>query len=346
MSVIFRATTPLTHLTTIITCIGMLCVGSPFAKASDAAAREILRIGTGGAAGTYFPIGSLIATAVNKDAQTQQTDQVNEPALLMVAQRSTGSQANLSDLRKGRLEAALAQADVVHWAYNAAGPFSGMTAVKDLRMVATLYSESIHLVVHKNSGIKSIADLAGRRVSVDEPGSGTRLNVPYILDAYGMDASQLQTVFLKPVDAMDRLRRNQLDAFFIVAGYPVSGIAALVEDAVANVLPISGPGVGALLKQFPFFTTHQIPADTYANAEAITTVAVPAQLIVNASLDEHLVYRITESLWHPETLSMLSNGHPRGKDVQFNLAIDGLSVPLHPGAERYYRNKAHAYFSQ
>ncbi len=319
---------------------------------SAATERILFRIGTGGDSGTYYPIGSLIAKALSNSSVAGTVSGtvsggsgVNN-RLLPFVQRSTGSQANLADISSGLLEAGLAQADVVHWAYNAAGPFSGALPQTNLRTVATLYSENVHLVVHRDSGISRISDLVGRLVSVDELGSGTRLNIPYILNAYGVDAGQLKTVFLKPIDAMDRLRKKQLDAFFIVSGYPVNGLAALVEEGVASVLPIAGPNVQSLLQQYPFFTVDSIPANTYADTAAVTTLAVPAQLMVDASLDDELVYQITEELWHPRTARLLAAGHPKGKDVRFDSAVNGLIAPLHPGAERYYRGKSHVFFTE
>jgi len=329
--------------TTAITQLALMLFMLNLIPVPSAAVERIpLRIGTGGDSGTYYPIGSLIAKAIT-DRQVASKDGVR---LLPVVQRSTGSQANIADIGNGLLEAGLAQADVVHWAYNAAGPFADTPPQTNLRTVATLYFENVHLVVHKDSGIRRVSDLAGRLVSVDELGSGTRLNVPYILDAYGMQVSQLKAVFLKPVDAMDRLRKNQLDAFFIVAGYPVNGLAALVEDGVASVLPISGPMIQPLLEQYPFFTVDRIPENTYAGSGAVTTLAVPAQLVVDASMDDDLIYRLTQELWHPNTAKLLTEGHVKGKDVRFESAVNGLSAPLHPGAEQFYREKSHAFFRQ
>lgn len=322
----------------------MVCLAFPLLAMAKSSERTLVRIGTGGDGGTYYPIGTLIAEAITE--HDQPALDTNSRGVLAVSQRSTGSQANIADIGDGLLEAGLAQADVVHWAYNAAGPFAGLTPNTNLRTVATLYFESVHLVVHRDSGIDQISDLAGRRVSVDELGSGTRLNIPYVLGAYGIDTSQMNTVYLKPVDAMDRLRRNKLDAFFIVAGYPIDGVAALVEDGIASILPIGGENIQPLLQQYPFFTIDRIPANTYADSAAVATLAVPAQLIVDASLADDLVYKITQRLWQPKSMALLTDGHPKGKDVRFDSAINGLSAPLHAGAERYYREKLHGYFEQ
>lgn len=302
------------------------------------------RIGTGGNAGTYFPIGSLIARGISGRAAVQNCEKCPRSEILALAQRSNGSAANVNDIGAGLLESGLSQADVVHWAYNGAGAFSGVEPISNLRTIATLYFESLHLVVHVDSGITEMSDLVGKRVSVDEVGSGTQLNVEYVLQSQGIEGEDLQTVYLKATDAIDRLRRQQLDAFFIVAGYPVAGVSELIENGIGRIVPIDSPDISALLREYPFFTIDEIPVNTYGNDEKVETLAVPAQLIVSADMDEDLVYQITALLWSEVTLNLLSQGHPKGREVKFSTALVGLSAPLHPGAERLYRERAHHYF--
>ena len=302
------------------------------------------RIGTGGNAGTYFPVGSLIAEGISGRTVLPHCEGCSSRYLLALAQRSSGSAANVEDIGAGLLEAGLSQADVVHWAYHGAGAFSDTPLIENLRTIATLYFESLHLVVRAESDINSVKDLIGKLVSVDEVGSGTQLNVQHVLRAHGIENSELQTVYLKATDAIDRLRREQLDAFFIVAGYPVAGVSQLIGDGVGRIVPVDSPELKILLKEYPFFTVGDIPADTYGNEYPVQTLAVPAQLIVNAELSEALVYKITELLWSPETLKLLSTGHPKGGEVSFNTALVGLSAPLHPGAARYYREHDHPHF--
>jgi len=294
------------------------------------------RIGTGGTAGAYFPIGSLIAEALSYRAKGEEDEKAAIDDLLVLAQRSKGSVANVVDIGSNLLESGLAQADVVHWAYEGTGPFDGSTPLAHLRAVATLYFESLHLVAHVDSGIASIADLPGHRVSVDEVGSGTELDVITVLQAYGIANDDLQMVYLKPTDAIDRLRRDELDAFFIVAGYPVSGVSALIEEGKATLIPISGPQIDSLLQESPFFTRDTIPAGAYATTDPVPTLSVAAQWIVNAALDEALIYRITRQLWSTETRKRLLDGHPKGREISISSALRGVSIPLHPGAERYY----------
>lgn len=303
------------------------------------------RIGTGGSAGTYFPIGSLIAQGISGRPDSVQKDDFELPNLLALAQRSNGSAANVSDIGDGLLEAGLAQADVVHWAFNGAGPFSGAAPISNLRTIGTLYFESLHLVVRADSDIFEVKDLVGKLVSVDEIGSGTQLNVQHIISTQGLGLDDIKTVYLKPIDAIDRLRREQLDAFFVVAGYPVAGVSELIADGVGRIVPIFGPDIISLQRSFPFFIVDKIPANTYGIARDVETLAVPAQLVVSADLDDNLVYRIAGLLWSDETLKLLSEGHPKGSELNFLSALVGLSAPLHPGAEKYYQKHGHPYFS-
>ncbi len=321
--------------------IAMMLVFTPPANSQP----DLFRIGTGGSSGAYFPIGSLIARGISGGPESVQKKGFELPNLLALAQRSNGSAANVSDIGDGLLEAGLAQADVVHWAFNGAGPFSDAAPMSNLRTIGTLYFESLHLVVRADSDIVGLKDLLGKLVSVDEVGSGTQLNVRHILKTQGLGLEDIKTVYLKPIDAIDRLRRKQLDAFFVVAGYPVAGVSELVADGVGRIVPIFGPDIRSLQSSFPFFIVDKIPANTYGNARDVETLAVPAQLVVRADLDDELVYRIAGLLWSDETLKLLGEGHPKASEMSFLSALVGLSAPLHPGAEKYYQEHGHPYFS-
>ena len=302
-----------------------------------AAEVQLIRIGTGGSAGTYLPIGSLIAEAISSAAAGSGANGADHSGVLALAQRSKGSVANVREISAGLLEAGLAQADVAHWAYQGTGPFANSAPHLHLRTVATLYLENLHLVARTGSGIGGVADLVGQRVSLDEVGSGTLLDVRPILQEFGLTGADLKPVYLKPADAIARLRRGQLDAFFILAGYPVSVVSQLVQDGVASVVPIAGPAVDRLVRKHSFLTGDAIPVGVYGNESSVPTIAVAAQLIVGAELASDLVYRITSMLWSDRTRQLLVAGHPKGREVRLESALVGMGVPLHPGAARYYQ---------
>ena len=302
---------------------------------SALADQRIIRIGTGGGNGTYFPIGSLIAESMTRDAGGSLLEQESSD-LIVLPQRSSGSVANVTDINDGLLESGLAQADVVHRAYHGLGPFAQTGPITSIRALATLYFESLHLVAHIDSGIEGVADLVGKRVSVDEIGSGTELDVRPIMDAFDISNDELKMVFLKPADSIDRLKQGQLDAFFIIAGYPVTGVAELIKAGTARLVPIAGPVIDRLLKDHPFLTTDQIPANTYSSSSAVKTLAVAAQWIISADVDEALVFAMTERLWSDDTKTRLTEGHSKGSDIRISSALKGIGIPLHAGAFRYY----------
>lgn len=296
----------------------------------------VFRIGTGGSAGTYFPIGSLISQAItNADLQIR-NEAGEEMTVVAIAQRSNGSVSNVSDIENGLLEAGLSQADVAHWSFYATGPFSDIEPKNSLRTIASLYSESIHLVARKDSGITSVNDLIGRKVSIDEIGSGTLFDVKLVLSAFGIELDDIDPVYLKPDDAIERFKNDTLDAFILVAGYPVQQVVDLVYEDLATIIPIDGPKVEKLVNEHSFFSTDTMPAGTYKNSSDISTLSVSAQFIVNANLSDEIVYQISKTLWSQETRARLGKGHPAGKAISIENAIKGVSIPLHPGAIRYY----------
>jgi len=299
----------------------------------------IIRVGTGGTEGTYFPIGSLIAKAISGPAGVNKQESFYESELIAIPQRGTGAESNVQDVSQGLLEAGLAQADVVHWAFTGSGPFKGGPARDNLRALATLYVESVHLIARTDANITTIDDLKNKRVSLDEPGSGTRLDMVHILAAYGMNDDSINAVYLKPADAIDRLQRNELDAFFIIAGFPIKAVSDLVDRGQAKVVSIAGPEVDSLIEEYPFFSKNDIPENTYKNTGHVETIGVPAQLIINSNIDEKLVYNITSMLWSNATKKLLDKGHPKGAEVRLESAMLGMNIPLHPGAERFYEEQ-------
>ena len=299
---------------------------------------HMLRIGTGGAHGTYFPIGTLIANVINDSAETvASTAPSHPPAVIAAAQISNGSVSNVRALHKGDLEAALVQADVAYWAYTGAAVFQSDKAHAGLRAVANLYPETVHLVARKGTGIRTVRDLRGRSVSLDGPGSGTLADARIILGAFNVLESDLKPVYLKPQFAAEKLASGGLDAFFVVAGYPTKAVLDLADTSGVHLVSVTGPPVANIIRDHPFFSQTTIPAGTYPGVGRTETLAVGAQLIVKAALPDDVIYHVTRALWSQLARSIFDAGHPKGRDVQLQKALTGVGIPLHPGAERYYR---------
>ncbi len=297
---------------------------------------NLFRIGTGGDGGTYFPIGTIIAESLYLANQNRQSNNADPATFLPIAQHSNGSVSNINDINIGLLEAGLVQADALQWAYEASGPFENNKPIQNIRGVASLYLESVHLVARTDSNINSINDLRNKRVSLDEAGSGTLLDVLPILDAFQINLEDMNAVYLKPGDSIERLNSGDLDAFFIIAGYPIQRISELIDNGNVTVVPIVGAPIRTLLDSYQFFSLDEIPTGVYSNQQAIPTLGVAAQLIVSDNLPNDVVYNITADLWHPDTLKALRTGHSKGNDINIDTALTSMQVPLHPGAKQYY----------
>ncbi len=297
------------------------------------------RIGTGSTAGTYFPIGGIIASVISKPPGSRECDvggSCGVPGLIGVAQSTEGSVTNVMGIADGSLESGFSQADISFWAYNGEGKFKKTGPITKLRTIANLFPESVHLVVRRDAGIASVADLRGKRVSLDREGSGTRVDARLILKAFGLKLKDLKAVAYSAGDAADLLRAGELDAFFMVAGTPANAIVNLADDALITLVPLVGPKVDKLREAYPFFALDRIPAGTYFNTPVTDTLSVGAQWLVSADVPDDLVYQITGALWHRSTRRLLDSGHPKGEQIGVFTALDGLVVPLHPGARRYY----------
>lgn len=301
---------------------------------------RFFRIATGTTGGTYFPIGGLIANAISNPPGSRPCERGGScgvPGLIAVAQATQGSVENAELLRSGAVEAALMQADVAFWAYTGGGVFAGRTPFTTLRTLGTLYTETVHVVARADRGIAGIADLRGKAISVGEEGSGTLADARVVLDAYGLTERDIEARYLKPATAADRLARGELDAFFMVGGTPVAAVTDAANQAPIRLLDIDGPVAAGLRERLRFFGEVAVPEGTYPGVPAARTLSVGAELLVRADSTPDLILGVVRALWHENTRKLLSEGHPRGKEIEPQNALAGIAVPLHPGAERYYR---------
>ena len=311
---------------------------------SQAFAQDItfFRIGTGGTAGTYFPIGGLIANAISNPPGSRTCadgGSCGVPGVVATAVASNGSVANVNAISSGSMQSGFTQSDVAYWAFNATGIYDGRPKVDTLRAIANLYPESFHLVARKGSGIKSIKDLKGKRMSLDEPGSGTLVDARLILAAYGMTEKDVKAEYLKPQQSADKLKDGALDAFFSVSGWPQGAIAELAATTGIDLVPIDGPEAENLIKQFSFFAADEIPDGAYKGVTGVKTVSVNAIWATSSKQPDQLIYNITAALWNPSTRKLLDSGHAKGKAIKLETAIVGLGIQLHAGAEKFYKEK-------
>lgn len=300
---------------------GTLAFGSGQALAQA----KFFRIGTGGTGGTYYPIGGIIGNAIS-------SDKVNVSAVA-----TNGSVANVNAIVGGSLESGFSQADVASWAFTGTGIYEGKPKVEELRAIANLYPETVHVVVRKGLNIKSLADLKGKRVSLDEPGSGTLVNAKAILAAFGVTEKDIKAEYLKPQQSSDKLKDGALDAFFSTTGYPQGAISELAATTGIELAPIDGAGREKILAQYKFFATDKIPDGVYKDVKGVETIAVGAQWVTTAKQDAGVVYEVVKAMWSDKTRAALDAGHAKGKSIRKETALSGLGIPLHPGAEKFYK---------
>lgn len=301
---------------------------------------RFFRIGTGSAAGTYFPIGSIIAGAISSPPGSRSCEEGGScgvPGMIAVAQTTNGSVQNIQLIASKQAESGFSQADVAYWAFYGEGMFAKSGRHPELRAVANLYPELVHIVVRKYSGILGIADLAGRRVSLGAQGSGTRLDASAIMAAYGLKADDYEAVREQPGKSADLLREGEIDAFFVVGGMPFPAIEDLAQRSEVLLLPIDGEQASDLVANHPFFVQAKIPDGIYVHVPGVDTLSVGAQWLASAELDADLVYGITRALWHENTRRLLSGGSADGRRISMETALQGIAIPLHEGAARYYR---------
>jgi len=330
-------------LAAVLAAIGAAAVGGAGrAGAQDA---KIFRIGTAGTAGTYFQIGGAIAGAISSPPGSPDCTRPGScgvPGLVAIGQATQGSIENVIGIRRGQIESAFVQADVAHWAYTGEQMFRGAPPVTSLRAIAALFPEAVHVVAAAAGPIRTLRDLKGRRVVLGEPESGTLADARLVLAAAGLLLGSLADDAQQEAQATAALRDGSIDAFFQVGAPPVPGVAELAAGFPIRFVPISGKVGETLRQQHRFFTDSAIPADAYPNVAGETpTLAIRALWATTAEQPEDLIYAITRALWQESTKKVLEARHPAGARIVLDRALEGLGIPLHPGAERFYRERGY-----
>ena len=308
----------------------------------EAGPRQIsyFRIATASPSGTYYPIGQLLAALISGPAESYcgEGGPCGVPGVIGLAEVSEGSVANLRAVNAGRIESGLAQGDLVDWAVRGVGSFAGEQRMRGIRAVAKRYSEPFHLIVAADSGIQQVSDLAGKRLSIDRKGSGSFVEGMALLSAFGLTPRDVELVYEPPGKAVELLAANRLDAIFFVGGYPAASIAELARAQPIRLVPLQGPEIDQMMRDNRFLTADIIPAGIYISEQnAIPTISVSAQWVVNVGLDEERVYQVTRALWDERNRAAWDGAHARAAEITPQSALAGITIPLHAGALRYYR---------
>lgn len=281
-------------------------------------------LGTGGTTGTYYAVGGVLATVLNP--------KMGETTLDVI---STGaSKANIFGITDGESQMAILQGDVLAYAHAGTDLFASDGADTNSLWVAGLYNETVQIIATTN--YTSVDQLVGKAVCVGDVGSGTEFNARQVLEAYGMTFDDIKAVNGSFADGVDGIKDGKTDAAFTVAGAPTTAIVDLAATNKFNMLSLSDDAVDYLLANYPFLVRDDLPANTYNGIDyTVTCVAVKAVLVASKDLDTDTVYNITKAMF--ENLAELQNGHDKFKLLSKESALDGANVPLHPGAEKYYK---------
>ena len=294
---------------------------------SDVEGKKFLNIGTGGTAGTYYPIGGAIAEVLNKEI----------PGMSANAQSTGASVANVNMLGDGTIDLAMVQNDIAYYVANGTEMFVDKK-VNGLKGIAALYPETCQFVTLRSSGIKSLAELKGRRVAVGAVGSGVEANVRQILAAYGVSYDDIDAKFLSFAEGASALKDGNVDVAVLTAGYPTASVQDIAAQNPVRLLPVEDKIADDLIAKYPFYTKTVIPAGTYAGFdEAVPSVSVMAMLVAGFSVDADLGYSITKAIF--SNLDRLQAAHAVGKQITKDTAKAGMSLPMNAGAEKYFNEK-------
>ncbi len=284
-----------------------------------------LTLATGGTAGIYFPFGEALAKVFNSKAGVQ-----------ISVQATDGSVENLQLVNRRDAELAIVQTDMMDYAYNGRETFK--EKMTTIRGISILYPEIIQIVVQADSNINSIADLKGKKVGIGAPGSGTEANFRQLAAIYELDYKAFQPLYLSFAASAAQFKEKSIDAFILVSASPSTIIQDIAAHQKIKILSMSDADVTKINRQYPYLAPVTIPANTYkGQTAAVRTVAVQAALIAGSQVPEDVVYNMTRSLF--ESQAELVRLHSKGKELSLEKATRGMSIPLHPGAIKYYKEK-------
>ena len=290
----------------------------------QSSAKKFLNIGTGGTAGTYYPIGGAMAEILNSNIKGMNAS----------AQSTGATVANINMLKDGSVDLAIVQNDITYYAVNGTEMFKDKK-VENIRGIASLYPETCQVVTLQSSNIKSIKDLKGKRVAVGAAGSGAEANARQILEAYGITYDDIDEQYLSFGEASSALKDGNVDAAFLTAGYPTAAVQDIASQNAVRILPIDADKADALIAKYPFYTKVVIPSGTYAGFnEDVPSIAVMAMLVATDKVDDNLGYEITKALF--DHLDRLQAAHAVGKLITKDTAKKGMSIKMNAGAEKYF----------
>ncbi|RVG12379.1 TAXI family TRAP transporter solute-binding subunit [Sinorhizobium meliloti] len=303
-----------------------------FFSGGAAAQQKFVTIGTGGVTGVYYAAGGAICRLLNKDRKTH--------GIRCSVESTGGSAFNVNTIKEGELDFGMAQSDVQYNAFKGDEAFKEGGAHADLRAVFSIHPEPFTVLAHPNAGVTKFEDFKGKRFNVGNPGSGTRASMERLLGAMGWTLADFSLASeLKADEHGPALCDGKIDGFFYGVGHPSANIQDPTTTCAAKLVPLTGEVVDKLVADNPYYAKATIPGGLYNNnPEDTETFGVLATLVTSANVPEESVYALTKAVF--ENFDEFKSLHPAFANLEpAKMIKDGLSAPLHPGAEKYYKEK-------
>ncbi|KAA0966704.1 TAXI family TRAP transporter solute-binding subunit [Sporosarcina sp. ANT_H38] len=281
---------------------------------------DFLSILTGGTGGTYYPLGGSFADYITDATGVKTTAEVSQ-----------ASAANMTSLQDGKADIAFVQTDIAYYASKGELMFDG-EVIDSVSAIGALYPETVQLITLEKNGIKNFEDLKGKKVSVGAPGSGTYANAEQLLEIHGLTMDDIKPQSLDFSESQESLQAGQIDAAFITAGTPTGAVEGLNAVASVLVVPVEDAKADELIEKYPYYAKEIIPSGTYGMATETPAVSVGAMLVIQNEIPEDLGYEITKAIY--DNASKLQ--HAKGKLIKAEKGLDGIGIPVHPGAQKYF----------
>ena len=292
--------------------------------------QQFVTIGTGGVTGVYYPTGGAICRLVNKDRKQHN--------IRCSVESTGGSIHNLNTIRTKDLDMGIVQSDWQYHAYRGTSQFEDIGENKNLRAIFSLHPEAFTIVARKDANIKQFEDLKDKRVNIGNPGSGQRATIEQLMPLYGWTQKDfLLASELKPAEMAKALCDNKIDAFVYTVGHPSGSIKEATTSCDTNLVNVTGDAVAKLIKTSPYYRMATIPGDLYkGNKSDAKTFGVAATFVASTDTPDHVIYAVTKAVF--ENFDNFKTFHPAFATLKKEEMIsDGLTVPLHEGAKRYYK---------
>lgn len=282
---------------------------------------DFLSLLTGGTQGTYYALGGTFADLISTETGIKTTAEVSQ-----------ASAANMTALKDNKGEIAFVQTDIAYYATEGTMMFEKDGKIDTISALGALYPETVQLVTTEATGIKTYADLKGKKVSVGAPGSGTYANAEQLLEIHGLTMDDIKAQNLDFGESTEGLQSGQIDAAFITAGTPTAAVEALNATTKVNIIGMDAGKADELIAKYSYYAKDTVKAGTYGLTNDVETVSVLAMLAVRKDLSEEVVYQMTKAIY--DNTDKIS--HDKGRLIKAETALDGMSIEVHPGAQKYF----------